>query len=88
MQRRRRLQAAAAAVVDDDDDDDDGEMAYALSRHRARLASAIDLPETLSEYRKCFSGTTENSRSWQSSQLLLLQSCPWVGLGWVYHSKC
>jgi len=45
MLRRRRLQAAAAAV---DDDDDDGEMAYALSRHRARLASAIDLPETLS----------------------------------------
>ena len=109
MLRRRRLQAAAAAVVDDDDDD--GVMAYALSRHRARLASAIDLPETLSEYieevrpwcgqpsdrgrlkirsdqRKCFSGTTENSRSWQSSQLLLLQSCPWVGLGWVYHSKC
>ena len=88
MLRRRRLQAAAAVV---DDDDDDGVMAYALSRHRARLASAIDLPETLSEYRKCFSGTTENSRSWQStesSQLLLLQSCPWVGLGWVYHSKC
>ena len=48
MLRRRRLQAAAAAVVDDDDDD--GVMAYALSRHRARLASAIDLPETLSEY--------------------------------------
>jgi len=46
MQRRRRLQAAAAV----DDDDDDGEMAYALSRHRARLASVIDLPETLSEY--------------------------------------
>jgi len=77
MQRRRRLQAAAVV----DDDDDDGEMAYALSRHRARLASAIDLPETLSEY-------IEEVLQWYYRKFPIVAvepaaAAPELSMGWV-----